>query len=51
MCVQNESSTGSVELRQIRLTLTITVDNINFDSQEGLLRIKERNFAKNKYVK
>ncbi|RIB07000.1 hypothetical protein C2G38_2114806 [Gigaspora rosea] len=49
--VQNESNTGSVESQRIRLTLTITVDAIDFDPQGGLLRIKGRNIAENKYVK
>ncbi|CAG8663297.1 15339_t:CDS:2, partial [Cetraspora pellucida] len=31
--VQNESSTGSVESQRIRLTLTITVEDIDFDPQ------------------
>ncbi|CAG8716016.1 35551_t:CDS:2, partial [Racocetra persica] len=49
--VQNESSTGSVESQRIRLTLTITVDDIDFDPQGGLLRIRGRNMVENKYVK
>ncbi|CAG8666815.1 19844_t:CDS:10 [Dentiscutata erythropus] len=49
--VQNESSTGSVESQRIRLTLTITVEDIDFDPQGGLLRIKGRNIVENKYVK
>ncbi|CAG8567323.1 11734_t:CDS:10 [Dentiscutata heterogama] len=49
--VQNESSTGSVESQRIRLTLTISVDDIDFDPQGGLLRIKGRNIVENKYVK
>ncbi|CAG8541393.1 7651_t:CDS:10, partial [Racocetra fulgida] len=49
--VQNESSTGSVESQRIRLTLTITVEDIDFDPQGGLLRIRGRNMVENKYVK
>ncbi|CAG8835261.1 33890_t:CDS:1, partial [Gigaspora margarita] len=49
--VQNRSSTGSVESYRIRLNLTITVDDIDFDLRGDLLRIKEHNIAENKYVK
>ncbi|CAG8613401.1 1422_t:CDS:10 [Rhizophagus irregularis] len=49
--VQNESSTGTVESQRVRLTLTITVENIDFDPQGGLLRIRGRIISENKYVK
>ncbi|CAG8481533.1 11475_t:CDS:2 [Scutellospora calospora] len=49
--VQNESNTGSVESQRVRLTLTITVEDVDFDPQGGLLRIRGRNIVENKYVK
>ncbi|CAG8846665.1 26636_t:CDS:2, partial [Gigaspora margarita] len=47
--LEDMCSTGSVKSHQIRLTLTITVDDIDFDPQGGLLRIKGCNIAENKY--
>ncbi|RHZ68875.1 hypothetical protein Glove_292g47 [Diversispora epigaea] len=49
--IQNESATGSVDSERIRLTLTISVDKIDFDPQGGILRIRGRNVVENKYVK
>ncbi|GBC05123.1 hypothetical protein RclHR1_06050001 [Rhizophagus clarus] len=49
--VQNESSTGTVESQRVRMTLTITVDNVDFDPQGGLLRIKGRIISENNYAK
>ncbi|CAG8518788.1 9597_t:CDS:10 [Paraglomus occultum] len=49
--VHTESSTGSVDSQRVRTTLTITVENIDFDSQAGILRIKGRNIVENRYVK
>ncbi|ORX90175.1 hypothetical protein K493DRAFT_278220 [Basidiobolus meristosporus CBS 931.73] len=49
--VQSESNTGSVESTRVRLTLTITVSDVNFDPQVGLLRINGQNISENKYVK
>ncbi|KAK9763246.1 Translation factor pelota [Basidiobolus ranarum] len=49
--VQSESNTGSVESTRVRLTLTITVSDVNFDPQAGLLRINGQNISENKHVK
>ncbi|CAG8547189.1 13293_t:CDS:10 [Ambispora leptoticha] len=49
--VQTESTTGSVDSQRVRLTLTISVDKIDFDPQGGLLRIRGRNIVENRYVK
>ncbi|CAI2171875.1 16083_t:CDS:10 [Funneliformis geosporum] len=49
--VQRQSTTGSVESERVRCVLTITVDNVEFDSQGGLLRIRGRVINENKYVK
>ncbi|CAG8436370.1 1475_t:CDS:10 [Funneliformis caledonium] len=49
--VQRQSTTGSVVSERVRCVLTITVDNIEFDSQGGLLRIRGRVITENRYVK
>ncbi|XP_066997725.1 protein pelota [Anabrus simplex] len=49
--VQNESATGSSTSSRIRTTLTICVENIDFDTQACMLRLKGRNIQENQYVK
>ncbi|KAL1140073.1 hypothetical protein AAG570_000005 [Ranatra chinensis] len=49
--VQNESSTGSSTSSRVRTTLTIRVENIDFDTQACVLRLKGRNIEENQYVK
>lgn len=49
--VQSESSTGSSTSNRVRTTLTITVENIDFDTQACMLRLKGRNIEENQYVK
>ncbi|KAF9432832.1 hypothetical protein BGZ76_010262 [Entomortierella beljakovae] len=49
--VQTESSTGSVGSQRIRLTLTMSVDNVDFDTQVGMLRIAGRVISENPHVK
>ncbi|XP_075969786.1 pelota mRNA surveillance and ribosome rescue factor [Anticarsia gemmatalis] len=49
--VQTESSTGSSTSSRVRTTLTITVENIDFDTQACVLRLKGRNIVENQYVK
>lgn len=49
--VQTESSTGSSSSYKVRTTLTICVENIDFDTQACVLRLKGRNIEENKYVK
>lgn len=49
--MQNESSTGSSTSNRIRTTLTIRIENIDFDTQACVLRLKGRNIAENQYVK
>ncbi|KAJ8971951.1 hypothetical protein NQ317_018295 [Molorchus minor] len=49
--VQTESSTGSSSSNRVRTTLTITVENIDFDTQACMLRLKGRNIEENQYVK
>lgn len=49
--VQNESVTGSTTSSRVRTKLTITVENIDFDTQACALRLKGRNIEENQYVK
>lgn len=49
--VQMESATGSSNSYRVRTTLTISVENIDFDTQACVLRLKGRNVEENKYVK
>ncbi|XP_069684035.1 protein pelota [Periplaneta americana] len=49
--VQNESATGSSTSNRVRTTLTIRIENIDFDTQACVLRLKGRNIAENQYVK
>lgn len=49
--VQTESSTGSSTSSRVRTTLTIRVENIHFDTQACVLRLKGRNIVENQYVK
>ena len=49
--VQTESTTGSTSSSKIRTTLTIKVENTDFDIQACVLRVKGRNIEENQYVK
>lgn len=49
--IQSESSTGSVDSQRIRLTLSISIDNVDFDTQAGMLRINGRVIVENPHVK
>lgn len=49
--VQTESATGSTSSNKIRTTLTIQVENTEFDIQACVLRVKGRNVEENQYVK
>ncbi|PVU95599.1 hypothetical protein BB559_002684 [Furculomyces boomerangus] len=48
--VKNESSTGSVSNERVRIRLTISVEEIFFDVQGGVLNIKGKNVVQNQYV-
>lgn len=49
--LQTESSTGSTANQRVRLNLTITVENVDFDPNVGLLRINGKVASENQYVK
>lgn len=47
----NESSTGSTTSKRVRLSLTIAVERVDFDSNSCLLRLSGRNSEENPHVK
>jgi len=49
--VTTESSTGSTTSNRIRTILTVQVEDIDFDTAAGMLRLKGRNVAENAHVK
>lgn len=49
--VVSETATGSTDKTSVRLTLTLKVENVEFDVQGGMLRVLGRNVSENKYVK
>ena len=49
--VVNESSTGSTTSKRVRLSLTIAVERVDFDSDSCLLRLSGRNSEENPHVK
>lgn len=49
--VTTESATGSTGSNRVRTTLTIAIENIDFDTQACVLRVKGRNIVENQYVK
>ncbi|XP_065663237.1 protein pelota isoform X2 [Hydra vulgaris] len=49
--VQTESATGSTSSNKVRTTLTIQVENTDFDTQACVLRVKGRNVEENQFVK
>ncbi|KAJ3167532.1 hypothetical protein HK101_011751 [Irineochytrium annulatum] len=49
--VVSESATGSTEKSTVRISLTITVESVDYDVQGGVLRVNGRNIEENKFVK
>lgn len=49
--VTTESNTGSTTSNRIRTTLTISIEDIDFDTQACKLRLKGRNIEENDHVK
>ncbi|KAL7749338.1 Translation factor pelota [Sorochytrium milnesiophthora] len=49
--VQSESSTGSVDSQRMRITLTVEVESVDYDTQAATVSVKGRNTSENKYVK
>lgn len=49
--VISESSTGSTGSSRIKLTLTISSEKLEYDSEANVVKIKGKNVEENKYVK
>jgi len=49
--VQQSSNTGSVKSERVRLSLTINVEDIHFEAEAGVLRLKGTNVSENPHVK
>ncbi|KAJ3377098.1 hypothetical protein HDU80_003479, partial [Chytriomyces hyalinus] len=49
--VVTESATGSTDKSSVRITLTIQVETVEFDTQACMLRVNGRNVQENKFVK
>ena len=49
--VTTESATGTTASNKVRTTLTLQVENIEYDTQACVLRVKGRNVVENDYVK
>ena len=49
--VITESSTGTTGSNKIRITLTLRVENTEYDAQASQIRVKGKNIVENDYVK
>lgn len=49
--VITESSTGTTGSNKIRITLTLRVENTEYDAQSSQIRVKGKNIVENDYVK
>ena len=49
--MKDESATGSSTSNRVRTTLTLSVEDIEYDTSACQLRVKGRNIQENQYVK
>lgn len=49
--VTTESATGSTSANKVRMTLTLEVEQLEYDTQACVLRVKGRNVVENDHVK
>jgi len=49
--VSKESNTGLVSNEKVKITITITVEKIDFDPKGGSFRISGQNLSENKFIK
>ncbi|EGF81607.1 hypothetical protein BATDEDRAFT_36854 [Batrachochytrium dendrobatidis JAM81] len=49
--IVSESSTGSTDKSSVRIQLTVSVEDVYFDTQAAVLRVNGRNIVENKHVK
>lgn len=49
--VVNETATGSTGARRVKVTLTISVEKIEYDSEANVVSVKGKSIEENKYVR
>jgi stalled ribosome rescue protein Dom34 len=49
--IKNESATGSTSSQRVTTTLTVEVENIDYDSVASVLHLKGKNVEENQHVK
>ena len=49
--VSKETNTGLVSNEKVKITITITVEKIDFDPNGGSFRVSGKNISENKYIK
>lgn len=49
--VTTESATGSTSSQRVTTTLTVEVENIDYDSHASIIHLKGKNIAENLHVK
>ena len=49
--MKDESATGSSTSNRVCMTLTLSVEDIEYDTSACQLRVKDRNIQENQYVK
>lgn len=49
--VKSESSTGSVDSKKVRTTVTVMVKEVDFDTESCSMRVSGTNVAENKFIK
>lgn len=49
--IVNESTTGSTGARRIKLTLTISVEKVEYDAEADIVRVKGKTVHENKHVR
>jgi len=49
--VVNETATGSTGARRVKVTLTISVEKVEYDSEANIVSVKGKSIEENKYVR
>lgn len=49
--VVNETATGSTGARRVKITLTISVEKVEYDSEANIVSVKGKSVEENKYVR
>lgn len=49
--IVNESATGSTGARRIKITLTISVEKVEYDSESDIVKVKGKTVEENKHVR